>query len=84
MYFKTEAGRVYHVLCDKASGRATCGARLSKLDVFCLAEGRPTPSVVEELPQDAQLCKHCEEEEKSERGAEPRPPPTSLLRQSRS
>ena len=60
MYFITQKHGVYHVLSDESTGEAPCGARLSNLDVFCLAEGKPTPNVVEERPEDAPFCKHCE------------------------
>jgi hypothetical protein len=57
----TNAGRrVYHVLDDEQTGAAPCGARLSRLDVFCLNSGRPTRGVVAEKPEEAPLCKHCE------------------------
>jgi hypothetical protein len=60
MYFITQGGSVYHILSDLRSGAAPCGARLSKLDLLRLSEGKPTRRVVESKPDDAPLCKHCE------------------------
>ena len=63
MYFLTQGGNVYHVLCDERTGAAPCGARLSRFDVSCLNSGRPAPGVVPEKPEGAPLCKQCEKRE---------------------
>ncbi len=60
MYFLTSERGMYHTLSDERTGEAPCGARLSKLEVFCLAEGKPSRQVFEEMPEGGRLCKNCE------------------------
>lgn len=62
MYFLTQGGRVYHILGDKRSGTAPCGAKLSRLDLLSLEKGMPTPNVFAEKPGDVPLCKQCEKQ----------------------
>jgi hypothetical protein len=62
MYFKKTEDGVYHILYYQDSGTAPppCGVRAAWYDLKRLKEGLPTPNIVEEVPADAALCKHCE------------------------
>jgi hypothetical protein len=63
MYFKKRVGKVYHILTDETDGSASCGARLGGYEIRCLAEGVTNPLLSEEMPKDARLCKHCEQQQ---------------------
>jgi len=70
MYFLTKGGSVYHILSDERAGAASCGARMDKLTLMRLHDGKPTPRVVAEKPDDAPLCKHCEKRKENWPGVE--------------
>ncbi|HEX8162623.1 MAG TPA: hypothetical protein VF538_12170 [Pyrinomonadaceae bacterium] len=60
MYFRTQGGNVYHVLHDTKTGVAPCGARLNRSDLARLKEGTTPREGVQEKPEDAPVCDHCE------------------------
>ena len=63
MFFRTRNGNVYHVLDDERTGAAPCGVRLTGYELFRLREGKPTPLVAAEKPEDTPLCKLCDKRE---------------------
>ena len=63
MFFRTRNGNVYHVLDDERTGAASCGARLNGYELYQLHEGKPTPLVAAEKPEDTPLCKLCDKRE---------------------
>jgi hypothetical protein len=65
MYFVTANSKVFHILEDAETGRApsTCGARIRRIDLVRLSNGKPTRNVTKEKPADLSLCKHCQRAE---------------------
>ena len=68
MYFTRGKSSVFHILHYLGSGSAPppCGAQAERRDLQMLKAGRPTPNIVEALPADGVLCKHCQSAERKQ------------------
>lgn len=60
MYFFNQGEGIYHIIADKETGKALCGAEMSNIEQWRRETGKPARRVSDGAPVSLRLCEECE------------------------